>query len=142
MNLDGCFEKRLLKRRRPDRLKSQKALEIAGEDIKDAERLLEHSFYKEVVLKAYTAMFQCARAVLFRDGVFEKSHYCVIQYLSENYVKKGKLEQSYVHWLDTYRVARHEALYGLEKADYSDTDASDALMKAKKFLKAFAKIAV
>lgn len=140
MSLGECFEKRLLKKGRPDRLKSQKALEVAGEDIKDAERLLEHGFYKEVVLKAYTAMFQCARAVLFKDGVFEKSHYCVIQYLSENYVKKGKLEQSYIHWLDTYRIARHETLYGLERIDYDDADASAALEKAKKFLKAFAKI--
>ena len=72
MNLEECFEKRLLRNARPDRLKSEKALEMAAQAIAVAEKLFEHGFYEQVILYSYTAMFQGARALLFKDGIFEK----------------------------------------------------------------------
>ncbi len=45
MNLEDCFEKRLLRSARPDRLKSKKALEMAERAIMKAEKLMEHGFY-------------------------------------------------------------------------------------------------
>lgn len=134
MNLNECFEKRLLRKGRPDKLKSLKALEIAQGKINHAEQLLEHGFYQEVILTIYTAMFQCARALLFLDGIFERSHYCVIEYLKENFLKKGKLEPSHIHWLDTYRIQRHETLYGFEEINYTQGEAENAIEKGKDFL--------
>ncbi len=81
MNIEECFEKRLLRNAPPDRLKSKKALEMSDRAIKQAEKLMEHGFYEQVILYSYTAMFQGARALLFKDGITEKSHYCVIEYL-------------------------------------------------------------
>jgi len=135
MNLKECFEKRLLRKGRADKLKSLKALEIAQGKINKAEQLLEHSFYEEVILTIYTAMFQCARALLFQNGIFERSHHCVIEYLKENFLKKGKLEPSHIHWLDTYRIERHETLYGFEEIKYTQEEAKNAIEKAKDFLK-------
>ncbi len=45
MNLEECFEKRLLRNARPDRLKSKKALEMAVEATVVAEKLFDHGFY-------------------------------------------------------------------------------------------------
>ncbi len=45
MNIKECFEKRLLKKGRPDRLKSEKALEISEKNLLRAERLLKHGKY-------------------------------------------------------------------------------------------------
>lgn len=135
MNLKECFEKRLLRKGRPDKLKSLKALEIAQRKISKAEQLIKHSFYEEVILTIYTAMFQCARALLFQNGIFERSHHCVIEYLKENFLKKGKLEPSHIHWLDTYRIERHETLYGFEEIEYTQEEAKNAIEKAKDFLK-------
>lgn len=136
MNLEECFEKRLLRRARPDRLKTTKALEMAAKDLAAAEKLFEHGFYEQVILYSHTAMFQGARALLFKDGIFEKSHYCVIEYLKHNDVRSGKLDQSHIYWLDTYRVERHETLYGLEKIDVKESDANAAIKSAKDFLEA------
>lgn len=136
MNLDECFEKRLLRRAQPDKLKSKKALEMADRALIEAEKLMEHGFYEQVILYAYTAMFQAARALLFKDGIVEKSHYCVIEYLKRTYVQKGILDQSHIHWLDTYRIERHETLYGLEKMEVKENDAKTAIIAARDFLEA------
>lgn len=140
MNIKECFEKRLLRKGRPDRLKSEKALEIAKKNIGKAERLLKYGFYSEAIITAYTAMFQSARALLFKDGIFERSHYCVVEYLKENYVKKHLLSHDYLHSIDVYRTQRHEALYGLEEVSYEKIEVDDAIEKTKKFIKAISKI--
>ncbi len=141
MNLEECFEKRLLRNARPDRLKSEKALEMAAQAIAVAEKLFEHGFYEQVILYSYTAMFQGARALLFKDGIFEKSHYCVVEYLKHNYLKSCKLDQSHIYWLDTYRIERHETLYGLEKIDIKENDARDAIKTARDFLEVIKRLA-
>ena len=141
MNLEECFEKRLLRNAPRDRLKSEKAIEMAQRAIMQAEKLNEHGFYEQVILYSYTAMFQGARALLFKDGFVEKSHYCVVEYLKRHYVQSGKLDQSHIHWLDTYRIERHETLYGLEKMDVNEKDAIAAVSSAKDFLEAIRRLA-
>ncbi len=140
MNLEECFEKRLLRNALPDRLKSEKAIEMAQRAFMQAEKLLEHGFYEQVILYSYTAMFQGARALLFKDGFVEKSHYCVVEYLKRHYLGIGKLDQSHIHWLDTYRIERHETLYGLEKMDIQEKDANSAIISAKEFLGAIIRV--
>jgi uncharacterized protein (UPF0332 family) len=140
MNLDECFEKRLLRKGHRDRLKSDKALEIAKKNLLKAGRLMKHGFHEEAIVAAYTAMFQSARALLFKDGILERSHYCVIEYLREYYVKKHLLSQDYLHSIDVYRTQRHEALYGLEGISYEKGEVKDALEKTKKFIKAISQV--
>ena len=64
MNLEECFEKRLLRNAPPDRLKSEKAIEMAQRAIQQAKKLMEHEFYEQAILYSYTAMFQGARVLL------------------------------------------------------------------------------
>ena len=141
MNLEECFEKRLIRNAPRDRLKCEKAIEMAQRAIMQAEKLKEHGFYEQVILYSYTAMFQGARALLFKDGFVEKSHYCVVEYLKSHYVQSGKLEQRHIHWLDTYRIERHETLYGLEIMDVNEKDANAAVSSAKDFLEAIRRLA-
>jgi uncharacterized protein (UPF0332 family) len=135
MNIKECFEKRLLKKDRPDLLKSTKALEISKKNLVKSESLMKHGFYSEAILAAYTAMFQSARALLFQDGIFERSHYCVVEYLKENYIKKHLLPNEFLYAIDLYRTQRHEVLYGLEEIFFEESEVKDALAKAKKFIK-------
>ena len=134
MRLQDCYDKGLLRKRRPDPLKSERALELAKADLKRAARLLESEFYMESRLLSYTGMFQAARAILFKDGVFERSHACVVEYLRVNYTKKHILDINYVNWLDSLRVERHETLYGLDIIDVTKDEAEDALSKGLKFV--------
>ncbi len=75
-------------------------------------------------------MFHAARALLYRDGYREKSHYCIARYLEEKHVQTGRLPQIVVDLIDRFRELRHEDLYELE---YSATreDAEEALENAK-----------
>ncbi|MBU4221009.1 MAG: hypothetical protein KKA10_05200 [Euryarchaeota archaeon] len=65
----------------------------------------------------------------------------MVEYLKRHYVKSGKLDQSHIHWLDTYRIERHETLYGLETMDVNEKDAIAAVSSAKDFIEAIRKLA-
>jgi len=132
MRADDCFKKRLLRRTKPDQLKEIKALEMAEVKKERALELFENDFFEESIVASYTSMFQASRALLFHDGVIEKSHACVVAYLREHY--SSKLGQNVINWLDTYRLERHESFYGLEKSIIDEDEAKDALEKSEKFL--------
>ena len=131
MKTSDCFKKRLLRNITPDKLKMKKALEMA-------EDLFSNEFYEDSIVSSYTSMFQAARALLFRDGIIEKSHACVVAYLKEHYTQT--LGPDRINWLDTYRLERHESMYGLEKSIVEKNEAEDALEKSEKFLWSINKI--
>ncbi len=116
---------------KPDKLKMRKALEMAGLKRERAEDLFNNEFYEESIVSSYTCMFQASRAILFNDGIIEKSHACVVAYLRDNYVTT--LGQDRINWLDTYRLERHESFYGLEKSIMDEKEAKDALEKSERF---------
>ena len=132
MKASECFQKRLLRRTKPDPLKVIKALEMAEVKRQRAQDLFDNDFFEESIVSSYTSMFQAARALLFHDGVIEKSHACVVAYLREHY--SSDLGQDKINWLDTYRLERHESFYGLEKSNVDEHEAEDALEKSEKFL--------
>ena len=138
MRLDDCFKKRLLRTDKPDILKSNKALEMANLKIERAGELIESGFYEESIVSSYTGMFHSARALLFKDGITERSHACVIAYLSKEYGQS--LGQDHISWIDTYRLERHESFYGLEAPGMDKYESKDALNKAEKFLESIKNI--
>ena len=132
MRTSDCFKKRLLRKTTPGKLKMKKALEMAEFKRERSEDLFSNEFYEESIVSSYTSMFQAARALLFNDGIIEKSHACVVAYLKDNYAQT--LGQDRINWLDTYRLERHESFYGLEKSIVDKGEAEDALVKSEKFL--------
>ncbi len=112
MNLRECFEKRLLRKSKPDRRKALESLKVARKKLVQAESALNAALFEICVVYGYTAMFHAARALLFKDGVTEKSHVCTAVYLREKYSRKIPL--GLINSLEIYRAERHEALYGLE----------------------------
>ena len=67
MKLNDCYEKGLLRKRRPDPLKSKRAMELGKSDLDRASRLLESEFFMESRLLSYTGMFQAARALFLKE---------------------------------------------------------------------------
>ena len=47
MRLKDCYDKGLLRKKRPDQLKCTRALELAGSDLDRARKLLDSDFYME-----------------------------------------------------------------------------------------------
>jgi len=121
MSLRKCFEDRLLREVKPDPEKTRRSLEVSRSKLEAAESTLKHELYDLTVILGYTAMFHAGRAILYRDGVEEKSHYCLVVYLREAY--RGRIPLRLINSLDNYRIERHEALYGLEfKATRGDAE--------------------
>ena len=84
------------------------------------------------------AMFHAARAVLFRDGLREKSHDCIARYL-EKYVDDGSLEEEWVVLLDRIRDIRHQVQYTLYH--HTTEEETDSVLKsAKQFVQLIKKL--
>jgi len=75
-------------------------------------------------------MFHASRAILFSDGVKERSHICIKIYIERTYEKLNGL----MKMLDSYRMGRHAAIYSLDAVG-SDEEAQQAIDDAIYFNK-------
>ncbi len=103
MNFEECVRKGLLRRITPSEEKAMQSMKRAEKWLNDAEKSLEHGLYDNCLISSYLAMFHAARAVLFRDGWREKSHFCIARYQEEKYARAGKLERVWIDVLDRLR---------------------------------------
>ena len=83
-------------------------------------------------MAAYMGYFHAARAILFRDGVREKSHYCIGVYI-EYYCEKKILEDEWVLLFDHMRTLRQSDQYSLE-ARPTIEEVRQAICGAEKFI--------
>jgi uncharacterized protein (UPF0332 family) len=90
--------------------KSEQSLHQARDWLSEVEKNLEAEALRSAISSAYLAVFHSARAVLFRDGVREKSHYCIGLYL-QKYVEDGTLEEEWTMLFDRIRSVRHADQY-------------------------------
>lgn len=108
MKLKDCYEKGLLKRIPMNWNIVEKTLDMAQSDLLESESSLRSGSYVWASVQAYTSMLNFARAVLFSDGIKEKSHYCTVEYLRYHYIEHyGDL----INKLDILRRERHLSLY-------------------------------
>ncbi|MFH1053577.1 MAG: HEPN domain-containing protein [Candidatus Woesearchaeota archaeon] len=131
-NMDDCFKARLLRKINPDMDKSKRSLELAKKRLEQGEKGVKLKIYHLSILEAYMTMFHSARALLYKDGIQEKSHYAIYIYLREKY--SDKIPINIINLLNIHRTERHEAMYGLEYEPNKD-DAKTALEDAKVFLR-------
>jgi len=130
MKVDDCFKEGLLKKIKPSKQYALKSLEASLTYIQDAKDNLKMNNNNLVVFCSYTAMFHAARAILFKDGIKERSHLCIIYYLRETYPSLKRLANQ----LDAYRRNRHNTLYALDFLISKD-EARQAIKDAEDFFK-------
>jgi len=131
-SIEDCLKFRLLRRINPDKEKSIRSLEIAKNRLKEAENIIKFKIYLSVIIESYMAMFHAARALLYKDGIQEKSHIAIYIYLKEKY--SNKIPLPILNLLNIHRIERHEVMYGLEYKP-EEKDALTALKDAKIFIK-------
>lgn len=117
--LENCFKKRLLRRVEPSNEKSKLSIKQANEWLEESKLNFESGTYKSAQISTYLSLFHSARAVLFRDGIREISHYCIGIYL-QKYVDSGNLEEEYVMLFDRMRSARNTDQYSFQIAPSSE----------------------
>ena len=107
-------------------------MQKAEQWLKETHKNITSQAYDSCIASSYLAIFHSARAVLFRDGVREKSHHCIARYL-EKYVEDESLEEKWVTLLDRMREVRHMDQYTLQ---YNATheEATSSMNSAKKFV--------
>jgi uncharacterized protein (UPF0332 family) len=135
LNLEECFQRRLLRKERPDPQKAERSLQVSTAKLEQAQKSYTHQLYDACLVLAYTSMFHAARSILFRDGIVEKSHVCLVEYLRHEYSRKGLISEGFVNSLDRMRIDRHEAIYGLETSVTRD-QANHAIMQSREFIEA------
>lgn len=112
--VENCFERKLLNRANPSTGLAKKSLKQASLFLTDAEDLVRIDKERMGTIALYNAFFHVARALLFKDGIKERSHFCIARYIEEKYVNKKLLNKDFLDYLDTLRDARHETQYSLE----------------------------
>ena len=131
MRLEDCFKERLLRKIKPDREKAKRSLEVAKGKLKMGKEALDKGLLDASLIYAYTSLFHSARALLYKDGIQEKSHVCIVLYLKEKYA--NSIPYYLIQSLDYFRKERHEALYGLD-FEIKEKDVAVALKDAEEFI--------
>ena len=131
MNTRDCFKEGLLRTTTPSPEMAQKEMDNSSKYLADAKRCLQEGMPEMAVVAVYTSMFHASRALLFRDGIRERSHICVIAYLVEYY--SGL--KPHIRTLDIYRRSRHMMLYGVDVSAVTE-DARQGILAAGQFQKA------
>lgn len=110
-----------------------RSLEKADDWTIESKKNLNASAFGSCISSSYMAMFHASRAILFRDGVREKSHFCIARYL-EKYIENALLEEDWVFLLDRIRDVRHKDQYALGHLA-TEEEASSIFKSAKSFVK-------
>lgn len=133
--LSDCFERKLLTNTSPSTGLARKSLKQAELFLIDAEDLIKIGKERMAIIALYNAFFHTARALLFKDGIKERSHFCIARYLEEKYVYKKLLNANFLNYLDTLRDARHETQYSLDITEI-EIDLGAAIGICREFMKA------
>jgi uncharacterized protein (UPF0332 family) len=139
MNVSECLEQGILAKAKPDLEKAKSSIMMAEHKLELAQTEFEHQIFEGAIINAYASMFHSARALLFKDGFKERSHFAVYIFVNEKY--SNKIERKYLRELNSLRLTRHELMYGLEKStEIQESNADTAIKMAEGFLKAIQKI--
>ena len=130
MNTEELLRSGFLKRISPSLERAKKSLEVSQKYLLEAKKGFGIGVYEMSIIGAYSSIFHAARAILFRDGIAERSHSAVYDYLKE---KHPGLGINQINSFNLYRGLRHSVAYGLDTVVGED-DAKGILNFAEQFL--------
>jgi len=131
LEFERCLDKHWLVRMPEARDLVTKELEVAQDDLAEAEAGYERRSYKWSTIQSYYAMFHAARALLHSRGYREKSHYCLSVAMRHLFVSEGTLSETLIDNMDDARALREEADY---RSEFSQAGARHNLNAAKQLV--------
>lgn len=99
----------LLRKATPSPEQAKAGLGKAKILLTEAKADLKDRRFNSSLMTAYAAILNAGRAVLFKDGFREKSHFCVARYLEAKH--KDRFPKDCILLLDHFRESRHEVQY-------------------------------
>lgn len=127
---ERCLKERRIVTMKASREMIEKELKGAEYDLSSAEESYQDEDYKWASVQAYYSMFHAAKALVFKKGYREKSHYCLLIALRELYVTTKILDPEFADNFEMIMDIRHEADYALT---YEEESAGIAIENAKSF---------
>ena len=131
-SLEDCSAEGKLQTVLPSEEKARESLCTARDNLHEAEEAGKSGLLRAATNSTYVAIFHAARAILFRDGIREKSHFCIEQYL-HTYVTSGALELKWVILYGNLRSKRDVNQYGFEPPPTKE-EAMAAVQLATQFI--------
>ena len=128
---ERCLDKRWLVRMPEARYLVTKELQVAQDDLAEAEAGFERGSYKWGTIQSYYAMFHAARALLYSRGYREKSHYCLSVAMRHLFVSEGMLSETLIDNMDDARALREEADY---RSEFSQAGAGHNVNAARRLI--------
>jgi uncharacterized protein (UPF0332 family) len=123
--VDDLLQKGKLKKAIVSKEMYEKEFNIAVKDLESAKKSFHDENYKWATIQAYYAVFHAARALLFKSGYREESHFALKVAFKELFIDTHELPASVYNTLERGMDLREMADY---KETYSKTGA-EALLK-------------
>ena len=95
--------------------------------------LFNNGFYASAVNRLYYACFYAVTALLLKDGKQFSKHSAVLAEFNRHYVKEGKIENHWSHFLKDLFQNRQESDY-LPTATFEKAEVQSQLKKAEEFV--------
>ncbi|MCJ7697874.1 MAG: HEPN domain-containing protein [Thermoplasmata archaeon] len=130
-DFERCIKERNLLTIKATKEMIDKEITSADYDLSRSKKSMQDEDYKWASVQAYYSMFHAAKALVFKKGYREKSHYCFIIAIRELYVKDGTMNDELADTLELCMHLRHDADYGLI---YDTESAETAIRYAQQFL--------
>jgi len=109
-----------------------KELGLSSDDLKYARESFSDKNYKWATIQSYYSMFHTARALLYKKGYREKSHFCLIEAVRSLYVIEGKLSREFVEAMQLGKSLRENADY---YGDFDKESSKEMIETAERFFK-------
>ena len=127
MSLKKCFQAGQLKNVTPDLALAKKSLLRGKNILNEVKKLQKQNFIEVSEQRLYQAYFHMFKALLYKDGVKERSHYCTILYVKEKYQPKLN---SYVEIIEILKDLRNQSQYGVEEVYREEEEIKNWLQDA------------
>mgnify|MGYP000904024719 CR=1 FL=1 len=116
-----------------------KLLARAAECLEEAQQLFDFGYYLGSINRAYYCIFGCARALLFENGLYAKTHQGIQAKLNELFIKTGLLDRKHGEAMRHVFDLRQTGDYDVD-ATLTTEDGAYAIQAAGEFLAATHKI--
>ncbi|MFA5049741.1 MAG: HEPN domain-containing protein [Candidatus Micrarchaeia archaeon] len=137
MNYDECFESGQLRKGYVGREELLNQIKIAESYLKKAKIVFSTEIYDISFLTAYISIFHSARALLYKKGCKERSHFCMFEFIKNEYLD-NKVIVRFAEIGQHYRQTRSMVQY--EGSVCSKGIATEAINDAERFLDEVKKI--
>ncbi len=107
MKLEDCYQERKLRKAAPSQEKAHESIRLARLFLDEAELTVQSGACRTGLMATYMGWFHAARALLYQDGIFEKSHFCLGLYLKKC-ADDGQLESRWPLLFGRLRTRRHD----------------------------------